>query len=276
MTERDAAPGDVLERVTCPAELASLPMLLALVAKVCQRQHVDGQTAHDLRLVVEEACVNVMHYAYPAGQTGSLTLEIRLQRQGGQRCIAVTLEDQGRPFDPMSVAPVATSAAADAREPGGLGVHLIRQMSDRQSYQRHPQRGNVFRIEKHLAPAVSPSSWRVPLQIAVTPHEKLVVLALTGSVDSLNADTLTQRFAEVITQGHVHLVADCALVNYTSSAGLRSLLGALKSCRLAGGDLRLAALQPQVARVLEVAGFASILHIYPDVSGAIESFKEST
>lgn len=113
------------------------------------------------------------------------------------------------------------------------------------------------------------------MQIAVTHHERVVVLAVTGSVDSLNADTLTQQFAEVITQGHVHLVADCALVNYTSSAGLRSLLGTLKSCRLAGGDLRLAALQPQVARVLDVAGFASILHIYADVRGAVDSFKES-
>lgn len=112
------------------------------------------------------------------------------------------------------------------------------------------------------------------MQIAVTHHESVVVLAVTGSVDSLNADALTQRFTEVIGQGHVHLVADCALVNYTSSAGLRSWLGTLKSCRLAGGDLRLAALQPQVARVLEVAGFSSILHIYPDVRGAVDSFQE--
>lgn len=156
MTERSTAPGDVVERVVCRAELASLPMLLALVATLCQRQRLDDQAAHDVRLIVEEACVNVMHYAYPAGQPGPLTLEIRLTRQGGQHGIVITLEDQGMPFDPTSVAPVATSAAAEERAQGGLGVHLIRQLSDRQFYERHPQRGNVLRIEKYLASAASP------------------------------------------------------------------------------------------------------------------------
>lgn len=111
------------------------------------------------------------------------------------------------------------------------------------------------------------------LQIAITHHQTVVVLAVTGSVDSLNADALTQHFAGPITQGQVRLVADFTRVDYTSSAGLRSLLGTLKSCRAAGGDLRLAALQPQVARVLEIAGFTSILNIYADVDQAVASFE---
>ncbi len=113
------------------------------------------------------------------------------------------------------------------------------------------------------------------MQITVTQHDTISVLAITGSVDSLSADELTQRFAESISQGHVRLVADFSLVNYTSSAGLRSLLGTVKNCRLAGGDLRMAAVQPQVKRVLEIAGFISILNIFPDVHRAVESFTEA-
>lgn len=113
------------------------------------------------------------------------------------------------------------------------------------------------------------------MQITLTPHDTIAVLAIMGSIDSLNADELTQRFAQAMDQGHVRLVADFSLVNYTSSAGLRSLLGAVKSCRLAGGDLRVAAVQPQVNRVLEIAGFTSILNIFPDVHHAVGSFKEA-
>lgn len=112
------------------------------------------------------------------------------------------------------------------------------------------------------------------MHIATTQHDTIFVLAITGSVDSLNADELTQGFAETISRGHVRLVADFALVNYTSSAGLRSLLGTVKRCRLAGGDLRMAAVQPQVRRVLEIAGFTSILQLFPDVRHAVESFTE--
>lgn len=113
------------------------------------------------------------------------------------------------------------------------------------------------------------------MQITITQHDRILVLAITGSIDSLNADDLSQRFTDSISQGNVRLVADFSQVNYTSSAGLRSLLGTVKSCRLAGGDLRVAAVQPQVKRVLEIAGFTSILNIFPDVRDAVESFTEA-
>lgn len=145
-----------MNRIACTAELASLPALLALVADTCQRERIDDATCHDLQLIVEEACANVVHHAYPAGQGGPLVLEARVVNQDGPRRIVLTLEDQGRPFDPLSVAPVDTHAAIEARALGGLGVHLIRRLSDRQLYQRHPLRGNVFTIEKYLAPSVAP------------------------------------------------------------------------------------------------------------------------
>ena len=71
-----------------------------------------------------------------------------------------------------------------------------------------------------------------------------------------------QLCAGLATAGHgarVHLVCDFKDVNYTSSAGLRSLLGALKESRRLGGDLRMAAVQPSVLRVLSLSGFASII-----------------
>jgi serine/threonine-protein kinase RsbW len=141
-------------RITCSAELTNLPKLLALVAELCEQQGLDMQMVHDLRLVAEEACVNVMNHAYPRGSAGPMTLEARADQRGGQRVLVLTLEDQGRPFDPLSLAPVDTTSSAESRVVGGLGVHLIRQLSDRQHYRRDPERGNVFTIEKHLgAPA---------------------------------------------------------------------------------------------------------------------------
>lgn len=111
------------------------------------------------------------------------------------------------------------------------------------------------------------------MEITTTEHADVLVLSITGSVDGLNADQLTGAFGQPIAQGHHRLVADFAQVNYTSSAGLRSLLITVKECRRAGGDLRLAALQPQVERVLAIAGFTSILKIYADVPAAVASFE---
>lgn len=98
------------------------------------------------------------------------------------------------------------------------------------------------------------------------------VVIVKGSVDALTAPDLAAFINEQIAAGHTQLVADLAGVDYTSSAGLRVLLGAVKETRSQGGDLRLAAIQPDVKKVLDLSGFTSILKHYADRQSAIGSY----
>jgi anti-sigma B factor antagonist len=100
----------------------------------------------------------------------------------------------------------------------------------------------------------------------------VTVVRIHGSVDGLTADQLLHHFTGEVSAGRVQLVADCAGLEYTSSAGLRTLLGTVKAARQKGGDLRLAAVRPAVLKVLELSGFTSILKIFPDVQAAVGSF----
>jgi anti-sigma B factor antagonist len=110
------------------------------------------------------------------------------------------------------------------------------------------------------------------MDVAASHHEHVTVLAIAGSVDSLTADQLTAALGQQVGAGRVYLVADFSAVDYTSSAGLRSLLGTVKDSRRLGGDLRLAAVQPSVLRVLSLSGFASIIKIFGDVGEAVSSY----
>ena len=110
------------------------------------------------------------------------------------------------------------------------------------------------------------------MELAVTHRDHVTVIAIAGSVDSLTAEQLTTTLVEHVGAGRVHLVCDFKDVNYTSSAGLRTLLGALKESRRLGGDLRMAAVQPAVLRVLSLSGFASIIKIFDDVPAALGSY----
>ena len=110
------------------------------------------------------------------------------------------------------------------------------------------------------------------MKVQVVQHESITVLIAEGSLDSLSADSLTQVLDREILAGHTNLVVDLAAVHYTSSAGLRSLLMALKGARRVGGDLRLGAAQPNVIEVLSMAGFTSIIKTFDDVPSAIASY----
>ncbi len=110
------------------------------------------------------------------------------------------------------------------------------------------------------------------MHIAITQHESVTVVAVTGSIDALTADTLVTALLAELSAGRTRLVADFADVEYTSSAGLRVLLTTLKDARQRGGDLRLAQIRPNVKQVLELSGFTSILKCFADVPLAVASF----
>jgi anti-sigma B factor antagonist len=110
------------------------------------------------------------------------------------------------------------------------------------------------------------------MQISITEQAGVTVVTVAGSLDALTADTLTEALQAQVRAGRTRLVASLAALEYTSSAGLRVLLGTLKDARQRGGDLRLAGAQERVQRVLDLSGFTSILKCFPDVPSAVASF----
>ena len=110
------------------------------------------------------------------------------------------------------------------------------------------------------------------MNISAEQQDKVMVVSVAGSMDALTAPELTDFLSKQVATDNVNLVVDLAGLDYTSSAGLRALLGAVKEARQHGGDLRLAAVQPNVHKVLEISGFTSILKVFPDVNAATSSY----
>lgn len=109
------------------------------------------------------------------------------------------------------------------------------------------------------------------LEIEVTNGPTASVVGVGGAVDAATAPDLLTSLEGVMGDGASQLVVDLANVEYMSSAGLRTLLGAVKQARGAGGDLRLAAPQASVKRVLDMSGFTGILKTFDTVEDALGS-----
>lgn len=111
------------------------------------------------------------------------------------------------------------------------------------------------------------------MDIQVEVRGAISIITIRGRVDGLTSETLLEALQAQIRAGQNHLVADLDGVEYTSSAGLRALLATVKEVRRRGGDLRLAQVNPNVYKVLDLSGFTSILKIYAEVDLAIASFN---
>jgi anti-sigma B factor antagonist len=110
------------------------------------------------------------------------------------------------------------------------------------------------------------------MNIEVLRRAHVTVVAVSGSVDGATAPVLVASLREQVVGGFIRIVGDFSGVDYTSSAGLRALLETVKETRRHGGDLRLCAVQPDVRRVLDLAGFTHILKLYGDLEEAVASF----
>ncbi len=71
-----------------------------------------------------------------------------MQADVGNR-LTVTISDDGVPFNPLLKAPPEISLAAKDRTIGGLGILLVRKMSDDILYQRHIDK-NVLTLIIHV------------------------------------------------------------------------------------------------------------------------------
>ncbi len=110
------------------------------------------------------------------------------------------------------------------------------------------------------------------MELNTTSNGNIQIISVKGSLDALTAPELADALATQLREGHTQLVADLAELEYTSSAGLRVLLNSVKEARNHDGDLRLAAVQPNVEKVLKLSGFMSIMKSFESVDAAVASF----
>ena len=101
----------------------------------------------------------------------------------------------------------------------------------------------------------------------------VTIISIKGSIDAITSPDITKYIQEQVANGNAKLVVDLSGVDYTSSAGLRVLLGATKDTRSNSGDIRLTGIQPDVQKVLKMSGFLNILKTYDDLNAAVASYS---
>ena len=83
-------------------------------------------------LAIEELVTNCIKYGYDDANEHIIGIELELA--GNE--LKLTVIDDGHLFNPLELTPPDTNLPVEDRPIGGLGVHLLRKMSDRMEYTR--------------------------------------------------------------------------------------------------------------------------------------------
>src|SRR5580704_5922621 len=111
------------------AKLENLPSMMQWAEEILRPLQLPHE--NKVLLALEEALVNIIHYAYPQ-KDGEIEIECRLYSDS----LEFVIRDKGKPFNPLLLKDPSLNQSLEERKEGGLGVLFIKKCMDEVKYER--------------------------------------------------------------------------------------------------------------------------------------------
>jgi len=108
------------------------------------------------------------------------------------------------------------------------------------------------------------------MDLSTDRRDGYAVIGLTGRLTATGAPLLRNAVGDLIAAGESNIVIDMSGLQFVDSSGLGALVGGLKSARVAGGDLRIAAVPDAVQTVLHLTNLDRVLRDHPTPESAFD------
>ncbi|VTU23552.1 Serine/threonine-protein kinase BtrW [Variovorax sp. PBS-H4] len=131
------------------SELRELPRVSAWVQDWAQRQRLPSRVAQQLDLCSTEALTNIMTHG-SGDEAAHCSISLRLGWRGED--VALEVEDEGRPFDPLQAPDPARAGSLEDAQVGGWGIPIVRHFSDGMHYRREDGRNRLTLLFRPTAP----------------------------------------------------------------------------------------------------------------------------
>lgn len=244
-----------MDSIKLTANLDALAQISAFITTAAEQIGLDERATWQVQLAVDEAATNIIQHAYDEDNPGDIIVEWSCTDER----LTVRLRDYGRQFDPQQVEPPNLELPLEERQVGGLGIYLMTRLMDEVRFDFDPHTGNLLTLVKYLASET---------------RTDVIVIPLHGRIDAVTSPQVSATVRTQIDAGARSLLLDLSDVPFLSSSGLRALLLIRKELMTLGGELRLAALQPQVLEVFDITGFAQVFAIHSTLEEARAAFGQ--
>ena len=140
---------------TFTAHVESLPAVIDFVTAHASKAGLSPEKVYKIQLAIEEAVVNICHYAYleeasvnlvnyPYRSRGEFTIKAKQEKSD----FVVEVMDEGLAFNPLAVAPPEPKERIEDQSLKGIGIHLIRRVTDEVRYSRTADKNVLTLIMK--------------------------------------------------------------------------------------------------------------------------------
>jgi anti-sigma regulatory factor (Ser/Thr protein kinase) len=117
-------------------ELVSNPLYLCgvreMVAQISRRLGFTDAQCAQIALAVDEALSNIMKHGYERRTDGRIWLKLKPTTDSKGQALEVVIEDEAKQVDPCQI----KGRNLEDIRPGGLGVHIIKEVMDEVRYEK--------------------------------------------------------------------------------------------------------------------------------------------
>ena len=122
-----------------PNRVGDLGRVTEAAVRFLEKHGAGNQAVYAAHLSIEELVTNIIKYGYD----DTASHEILLRLEVCPRIILLRLEDDGHEFNPLAAPTPDVDLPVAQRVPGGLGIHLVRNMVGEIQYQRSGGRNRL-------------------------------------------------------------------------------------------------------------------------------------
>ena len=133
--------GDGMVALTVPARPEFIALGRLALTGLARTRALSAEIVADLKLALTEACSNSVRHAYDEGREGVVEIVYELSDDR----IAIQVTDDGSGFDPEIL-----ERAQEELDEGGLGIAIIRALTDELEIGARPEGGSRLRFTKYL------------------------------------------------------------------------------------------------------------------------------
>ena len=135
---------DAVVRLSVPATPAGVREAILAFEQFGESRRVSSETGWRVQLALDEVLSNIVRHGTPSGPP----IEMTFSFDAGT--ISVEIVDASGPFNPLRAPAPDTVSPLHVREPGGLGLMLVRRLMDETLYERRDDHNHfVMRCGPH-------------------------------------------------------------------------------------------------------------------------------
>jgi anti-sigma regulatory factor (Ser/Thr protein kinase) len=122
-------------------DMKELTHAIQVVNVFLEPRALPSKLVYAVNLILEEILMNIIKYGYDDEESHEIEVQIEVEKEE----IALTVVDDGREFNPLTVPPPNRSKSAMDRIEEGLGLQFVRHMRNAMEYRREEDK-NVLKI----------------------------------------------------------------------------------------------------------------------------------